>query len=363
MTSQALLNAQRTLDAYRQRDGVAYTPPSAPDGDDWLAALRAAMAGPQAEPVVAEPVVAEPGARPSAMRAEMAHHPDVAMAAMRAGESSHYQLWMVMRLLDKAGTGRVAWDDLRLHLSHLASKHRLYNEFRLRELVAEGNGRYWQAADCSRANIYYASTAALAFELGVAHLEGRFVVMSAEQAKAPAQTFRAWCFAGWLANHTNPISQAVIEAMTGISPRTQRRYARLVGVDVRENVAIGPQWTVAAAQEQAWQRGQVFEFVDFRGQQGPAGRRYCAWHLPNGYTCCVTTVNRSKQRSANRRLNNLVRNGARGNGRASDGHTRLFFENGAQAAQWASRDGHEAYWRWRQARTGTGLWHVRAAVV
>jgi hypothetical protein len=204
----------------------------------------------------------------------------------------------------------------------------------------------------------YAATPLLAHRLGIMRLEGRFVWMTAAQAKASAATFRAWCFAAWLANHRNPITQETIEALTGISPRTQRRYGRLAGIETVNNVAIGPRYTAEAAREQLWQRGQVFEFKDHKGRQGAAGRSYCAWHLPNGYATCVETVNRSKQRTANKRLNNLMNNGARGNGQAFEGHTRLFYDNGAQAAQ-GQRDGEqECYWRGARARTGTVLWRV-----
>lgn len=357
MTSQALLNAQQLLLQYRQRDGVTYRPPAAPI-DAARPAAACAPALPLPVRVLPEKDTEQAAARPSALRAEMAHHGDVAIAAMHAGQSSHYQLWLLMRFLDQEGAGRVDGEALRLHLTAGASKHQLYNAPRLRQLLVEGDGRYWQLpADGSRANIYYASTAALAFDLGVRRLSGRFATITAAQAKAAAAEFRAWCFAAWLANRRNPITQETIERLTGISPRTQRRYARLARIDPHANVAIGPRRTPETAQEQAWRRGTgYFEFTDHLGKQGPAGRVYCAWHLPNGYAPGVETGSRSQQRSANRRLATLVKNGARGNRQAAGSHTRLFFENGSQAAQGS---GQEAYWRGLKARTGTALWYVQ----
>ena len=353
-----LINAMRQLAALRQRDHVAYQPPlpaAVPDRA-WIAQLA------PPKPATSHQLPATP----SAFAPNIDHHGDIAIAALRAGQSSHYQMWLVMRLLDKDGAGRVSLDTLKLHTTNGFSKHFLYNGPRLRQILAEGDGRYWTlpSSTCVRAHIYYTATHRLAYNLGLTRLTGRFVTITADQAKSSQATFRAHCFAAWLANRGNPITQEAIQRLTGIHPRSQRRYVELAHIRVNRNIAIGPRFTPDTAQEQAWQRGTaLFDFTDHRGRQGPAGRKYCAWHLPNGYEGPARGT-RSQQRSTNKRLQaTLVKNGARGNGQAvvnEQAYRRLFYENGARAGQAIGRQAgqdNDVYWRGMQARTGTSLWY------
>ncbi len=336
----ALINAQRQLEQLRQQHGVQYRP------NIELPPLTPAALPPAARAPVEPPSINE-----------LNHHGDIAIAAMRAGEACHYQLWLTLRLLDVAGSGRMEIGTAREMLTKEHSDLFLYKWARLRQLLAEGNGRFWLADD---AYIWLRGTVPLAAALGVKWLNGRFCTISADIITGRTMAFRAHCYAAWLGNHDNPISQATIERLTGISPRTQRRYCRLANIRVRNNITVGPPASAAAAQECAWQHN-TFDFIDFQGKQGPALHRYIAWHLPASYDTTITTPgSRRQQKRHNRELaQSLANTEAPGNQQSFSG-IRLFFAHGKAAARrrMSGNVPAESYWFQCRARSGTGIWNV-----
>lgn len=344
MTSQQLLNAQALLQQRRQQAGITYRP-SLPLGGFALPAPTPAV----------EIAAVEPTPEP----AQLFHHGDIAIAANRAGQSTHYQLWLALRHLDTDGRG---WLSQKAAQDAFCSDQRtnetyLYKKTRLRQLVAEGNGVYWRL-DEQNQRVFYHRESRIADGLGMKRLTGRHVAIGAAQIFTSIQTFRAHCFAAWLANHTNPISQETIAQLTGIPPRTQLRYTNAANIQTTANLSIGPRYTQDAAQECAWQHGNIFKFADFRGKQGPAGRRYVAWHLPTSYSVTATSSSRRRQKRTNNQMADLRHYRDAGNGRLRV----LFFPNGAAAAKIANRqmadgDPRDHYWPGTKARTGTKLWH------
>ena len=170
--------------------------------------------------------------------------------------------------------------------------------------------------------------------------------------------FRATLFADWIGHYKtpSPMSQETIAQITGISPRRQRHYGELTGIERQRNIAVAAPYT--RMQEAAWCHPGAFEFKDYQGKQGPRGRHYVAWPLPNTTTYpSRRLVGKRQQRAINRRLVDLKLNRAWGNGRRRD---RLFYWSAKAAASVCSRTSEQdIYWLMKQAVTGTGLWAVQ----
>lgn len=349
-SSQALLNAQADLLRRRQSSGAAYRPPTAVPSGEWVARLAADL---QQQTQTLKPAVS-PKATTAVSRTSILHYAEIGLAAMSAGESIHYQLWLLARLVDGSDAGRLDLEALAAAATGEASKTRLYNLPRFRQIISEGSGRYWQI---SNGRLWLTGLPRLAASLGIARLTGTAVEIEPGQIAASAGYFRAHIFAAWLTALKNPISQQTIERITGITPRTQRRYLRRANVATRDNLAIGPALTDTAAQDCAWQHDGVFVFTDFNGKQGPAGKRYLAWRLPTSYQPRPAAGAKRAKRRANRHIADLAPTQERGNGEAPH---RLFYATGAAAARAYNHrsDDGDIYWRFHRSRsTGADLWH------
>lgn len=340
--SQQLLNAQQQLQQLRRQQGITYQP-----------SLALGSFAVPAAPVVDEPAPAPDAADP------IYHHGQIALAANRAGQSCHYQLWLALRHIDDDGRGWLATETAQdaFCVEQGTNSTYLYKKPRLRQLLAEGNGIYWRL-DGDNQRIFYLKEARLAQALGARQLTGRHVAISAEHIFTNIQTFRAHCFAAWLANRENPISQLTIEQLTGITARTQLRYCKLAGIATTDNLSIGPRYSKDNHQECAWYHSGTFKFADYRGKQGPDGRQYVAWHLPTSYNVDAATSSRRRQKRTNNQIADLRHHQDAGNGRLQV----LFFRNGKAAAKVANRqmsDGErrDHYWPGTKARSGTKLWH------
>lgn len=348
--SQQLRNAQQLLQARRQQARIDYRPQI---GQLFTAVAPLVMAQPAPEP--------SPAAMPDNANPTLYHHGEIALAANRAGESCHYQLWLALRHIDADGRG---WLSQKTAQDAFCTEDGpnstyLYKTPRLRQLLRDGNDAYWRL-DETNGRIFYLKEARLMTHLGLRPLTGRHVAIGAAQIFSSIQTFRAHCFAAWLANRENPISQATIEQLTGLPARTQLRYCRLANVTTTPNLSVGPRYTQDTAQETAWRHQGSFKFADYRGKQGPAGRAYVAWHLPTSYSVTADQSSRRRQKRTNSQTVDLRHNRDAGTGRLAV----CFFRNGAMAAKAANRQapGHteaptDHYWPGIKARSKSQLWH------
>lgn len=347
----ALANAQKQLEKLRSQHGVDYRPTLSVGGGFAAAPVR--------DVATAEAV--QPGSPPVA---QLSHHGDIAIAALRSGESVHYQLWLVMRLLDVQGSGCLAVGVAREQLTQEGAATFLYQWPRLKQLLMEGDGKYWRLDDGVKGRVFIRREASIAALLGISRLRGCHVVIEQPEVLCRVQLFRAHCFAAWMANRIRPISQATIERMTGITPRTQLRYCRLANIDTISNIAIGPRYGADVAEECAWQHGGSFKFKDYRGKQGPAGQEYVAWHLPTSYSNGAAHGSKRQRKRTNNYLAGLRTNRDAGN----DQIAAIFFGNGALAARAADRQVsgdvglvQEFYWPGLRSRSkDVQLWHSMA---
>jgi hypothetical protein len=146
-------------------------------------------------------------------------------------------------------------------------------------------------------------------------------------------------------------------SITHVPERTQRHYCQVARIHRHSNIAIGERYTKEAVEQQAWQRGRGFEFVDYLGRQGAVSKRYVAWQLPNSYEGPHSQTNKGRMRKTNRKLKDLVNEGAQGN----DGGQveKLYHANGGEAAKVFNRGvANDVFWPAISTAGQVKLWHV-----
>jgi hypothetical protein len=341
-----LYNAQNELIRRRETAGVTARPST---DTSWLRSLENQQ--PTSPPAAADDC-ATTGTDPLC-QGEATHFPDIGLAALRRGTDSHYRVWLLARLLDTAGRG---W----LPLPHLYDQLcggdlHIFEEPRLRSLLNEGDGIFWKL---EKDRLWLVQPAKLAVALRMRHFTRSTTTIHRRVLVGQLKRYRAELFASWLIGRKekNPISQKVIHEITGVPPRSQRRYCRLAGVEIHQNVAIGPRWDNGEqVQECAWEHGNIFQFEDSRGYQGKKGHVYIAWHLPNSYSRQQSTYGSLAKR---RELNAVMKvlNDGVGLGNSTTTFSRRFFHNGKQLVRCLSSDSDEFYFSLGKAKTGTGMW-------
>ncbi|MCB8965846.1 MAG: hypothetical protein H6660_03040 [Ardenticatenaceae bacterium] len=281
-------------------------------------------------------------------------YPDMALAMLRHGQVNAGRIWLLLRQLDENGSGRLSLDSVQTILTTKTSHWRVCGKRQLRNILKQGENIFWHR---DQRRIWIRSVAKAAASLDVTHLKLRPVFVSQAILCSTVGTVKAHFYASFHSSRTDtqPISRETLEQVTGVPQRTQRAYEQLAGIEALHHMAVGEVATPEQVQERAWRQGQAFFlFTDFLGKQGPAGRQYTAWHLPNSYTSCHRPAPKGRMRKTNRQID-LVTRRARGNG-----YNRLFYENGAKAARAFARDtAVDRYWHEQpKSRPRTRLWSV-----
>jgi hypothetical protein len=277
-------------------------------------------------------------------------YPGLGLGMLQREMAAPGRLWLMLRYLDEQGQGVLRVAIIQHKLTTKQQPLRLCGKRQLRNLLRQGEGVFWSR---DRERLWLHSAARVAQALGVERLSGHPVALPVRALLDGIGTFRAHLYAAFHSGRRRaaPISRAVQEELTGISGRSQRRYDSQAGVQVQTNVAVAGRYQKEAMQEQAWRRGRaVFEFIDSGGQQGRPNGRYLAWRLPNSYHGPHQQAARGRQRKINRKLKDLVKKRAQGNGSGTGRKpdrtvVRLFHADGAAAGRNFSRHGDtDAYW-------------------
>jgi hypothetical protein len=342
-------------------------------GSERLTAVlrRAAQnsAGEQAEPpptnLIAAPApicanLPEPGGAPDTVKL----YPSIALGMLRQQKTASGRLWLLLRALDGDGRGAFRIDSIAKQLTNPTSSSHLCGRRQLRNLLREGDGLYWQRDE---EYLWLRSAAKVAYGLGVTRLTGQPVALPVATLLAGVGAFRAHLYAAFHASRTPesgpamPIARETMKRLSGVGRSSQRSYERRAGVAAQSNFAVGEVTTKEAQEERACQKGQaLFELKDYRGQQGPQGRSYLAWQLPNSYKGQGRHCPKGRQKRINRELKDLVMKGMPGNV-AETSETRLaekvYYPNGSLAAKAYGRDPEkERYWRRPLVGGGTAVW-------
>ena len=288
-------------------------------------------------------------------------YPDIGLAMLREEQTASGRIWLLLRGLDEDGRGWVGRSAVRRLLTKRKSSLYLCGWRQLRNLLRDGEGLYWQQ---DHERIWLRSAAKVALALGVNRLTGRPVLVEVSSLRQGIGRFRAELYTAFHSGRAKdapsgqgaaaPIARETLTAISGVGESTQRRYEAKTGTDVQTNYAIGNTVTETEMQESAWQNGHaIFVLKDTRGQQGPKGRQYIAWQLPNSYSGSHQQCPKGRQRRINRQLtqmreNDLVMKGMPGNVEPTTETTRakLYYPTGKLAAQAFNRGQVDrCYWQ------------------
>lgn len=279
-------------------------------------------------------------------------YPDIAIGLLRQELVAAGRLWLLLQAADVQGRG---WLDEKA-ARHLFSDKRAALRFcgvrQLRNLIGRGNGLFWTREN---GRIWLRSAAKVAFALGISRLQMRPVAVPVRVLKQKIGTVRAHLYATFHSGRSkanranNPIARTTVAKITQVQPRTQRRYERKAKVKQQCHFAIGRQATAENLQARGWQQGcATFQFKDFKGKQGQAGRSYVAWQLPNSYVGPHAQLPKGRQKRINRALTDLFMQGMTGNDQRSQRLEQRFFGNGRLASKAYLRNPKEDhYWRGR----------------
>ena len=283
----------------------------------------------------------------------------IGLAALQAEQVAPYRVWLLCRYLDEQGRGWLPVSDVCQQLTGKGSKLRLFGWRRLRQVLGQGHGLFWEW-DKTSGRLWLYGAAIVAAKLDVPRLAGRVVALPLSAMTAGIGDFKAHLYAAWHSGRrrNNPISRQVQVALTGVPERTQRHYCQVAKIRQQTNITIGNQYTPEESEKQSWQRGRAaFPFTDYHGRQGRKGRRYIAWRLPNSYSGPHKQTTNGRIRKINRKLKDLVRTGARGNNGTKV--KKRYYANGAEAARALNRgQGSEIYWPTKMAARQSQIWSV-----
>jgi len=344
--SWAIRNAQVALQQRRLQLGIAKRAATQTD-TDWPEGVQISSSGPEVAFKFSTTITV---------------HPTIAMAILRQHLEAPARVYFLLRAIDSAGRGWLPTEHVRQYLTQKDSPVKICGWRRLRQLLREGDGIFWQRDDQDR--LWLKGSHRIAYTLNSGLLQGFPVVLPTQAFLGGIQAVRAAFYATFHGGRdSKPISRETLESISGIPGRTQLEYDRVAHVERRRNIAIGERYSQEHAQDRAWKQGRAaFHFIDTEGRQGRAGREYVAWHLPNSYLADYQRRSRGSRKRLNRKLADLVKKGIPGNDdRAVE---KLFFPNGALAARrYNRRPGQDAYWHQEErTRAGGGLWHVMPGV-
>ncbi len=302
---------------------------------------------------------------PRAVKDTAKLYPDLALGMLHRNQAAAGRIWLLLRHLDRPGRGWLRIDLIQEKLTKTNEKLRVCGRRQLRNLLQQGRGIFWEQ---DKERVWLNSAARVAMALGVERLTVRPVELPVAILLGGIGRVRAHFYASFYSGRksANPISRARLERITRVPERTQRVYEQQAGVTSQRNLAVGERYSGKEVQNRAWRHGRaVFEFIDAKGTQGPPGRRYVAWRLPNSYQGCHELSPRGRQRKINKQIG-LVHYGAQGNGlvraNARRRVDRLFHRNGLEAGRAYNRGScRDIYWTSLEDRSGScRIWQVIA---
>lgn len=286
-------------------------------------------------------------------------YPSILTAMLKQHLEAAGRIYLLLYHLDPQGRGWLSIDHIRNKLTAKSSPLHVCGWRRLRQILREGDGIFWQRDRQDR--LWLRGAPKIAQKLGLERLQGSRLDLPIKALLGGIQAVRAHFYAAFHSGRRKdtPISRECLQDLTGLPARTQRSYDAISGTERRHNIAVGPRYNKQTAEKQAWQRGRgAFHFIDTQGRQGAPNGEYVAWHIPNSYQGPHSKRPKGRQKRINRNLNSLVNKGRRGN--VSEPVEQLFWPDGAAAGRAYNRVSvNDAYWpQAREERAAQQLWHV-----
>ncbi len=257
-------------------------------------------------------------------------HPSLLAAILKQEQTAVGRVWLLARHVDIQGRGWLSIDELRQQLTGKTSPRRISGWRRLRQILQQGDGVFWQRDDRNR--LWLRSTVKVAQALDLERFADSPVVLPLTTLLSPIKDIRAAFYATFHAGRDGqPISRQTLTEITGVSERAQRNYDTHLNVKRVKNFAL--LYADASAEDFYWKnRRAAFQFTDKHGKQGPPGQTYWAQRLPNSYHAPYQQLETNGTKSLNRRLkHDLAKHGTQGNG--FERYPKLFYTDGKQAGR------------------------------
>ncbi len=203
--------------------------------------------------------------------------PSLALALLRQGRVAEGRLWLLLRWLDGDGRGWLERAAIFAACTDKTSPTYLCTPRYLRELLAAGDGLFWQQDSATgkacpelAERVWLRGQVKVAAGLGVRRAQGRNVEMPVAILFAPIGQVRAHLYASFHSGRGEtaaPISRETLRNLSGASPRAQQGYEQRARVQAQGCVAVGAAVTaVSDPQEHAWQHGRAaFTITDHGG--------------------------------------------------------------------------------------------------
>ena len=270
----------------------------------------------------------------------------LAAAAKNQRSDSAMRLWHLARMVDD-GSGVVAWSALQ----DVIDRYIGTSQRHIRRLVAECERLGW-LEPIQRHNgehvVIVRGLERVAQGLGVVKISQGCYIPATELRRLKAWRVACWdaFMAGRSGRRSRPISRRILERLSGVDPRSQRRYhSASKRITSQRNIAITPLSSMLLS--------GVIEF-DEKPQAFDLGGKV-ALRLPNSYKVRARLAPRGMIQRINKSLSSVCfPNGGHGQRREQ----RLFFDQrGAERAMRRSDRPSESYgWRRQRARSGAVLW-------
>ena len=325
MPSLEVLEAQQRLEQIRNEQGIEPRTPSTDPDLSWIAELDRNH---HSEPKL-----------PTTLRID----PTVAGGFLREKLAAVGRIFYLLRNNDRVvnnGKGIISFETARAWLEDVQTWRHTWN------ILKQGQGVAW---DTTGGHIRLFSPAKVCIALKLGYLRGDVVIVDTADFTGGLQQVKA-TFYGCIFSTRKlkenqkpaPIKQTTLEDITGVKPRTQHTYNKLVDVETRANVyLLSNEWRdIDARQNAAVEHGHIFPVYDRQQKKCMIGRP-----LPNSYLSKLITAKYGRKKKSNRIIrDDLVQNAGPGNN--TEKRVAIFHADESGALTALNRDPNsDHYWR------------------
>ena len=294
MASLELLKAQQRLEQIRNEQGIKPPAPSTKPDPSWIAELARIT---PSEPKLPTKLNIDPTLAGGFLRDNL------------AAVGREYYLFRNHDRVFQDGSGIVTFETARELTKDIHTWRRAL------QILKQGQGITW---DTTGGHIRLFSPAKVCIALKLGYLRGNTVIVDTVDFSGGLQQVKA-TFYGCIFSTRKlkenqkpaPIKQSTLCEMTGVKPRTQRTYNKIVDVATHANIHIlGDEWAnIEARQDAAVKHGHIFPIYDRQQKKCMIGKP-----LPNSYLSKLVTAKYGRRKKANRIIrDDLVQNEGPGN--------------------------------------------------
>ena len=224
-------------------------------------------------------------------------------------------VYLLLRAHDTGGPGWLDVDTARELLTSEGSPWCIVGWRRLRQILAAGDGIFWNRDD---RRVWLMSPDKTATALGCGRLRGYPVMLPIKPLLAGIKSIRRHFYAAYDSGRRseNPISLASLAGITGVSVRSQTTYNQeLKRRTQRTSEITDLPYTHENIYERSRQNNApVFPFKDWEGRRGEAGTTYCANRIADTRQRMHKQAPKGRLRKINRKIDPVIKP-QRGNSR------------------------------------------------